>query len=524
MTINFYNFLVNQEGIFGVIILTRIFFCLFFFFIIYLALCLFSSSGLFNKYWNFIFFDSFKTLCLFFTFFLSIFSFFYISYIYLTYFNNLNLVNNSLDAEPFNFFYNSLNFYLFSPDIAFLNIFKISITKFSLTFFLLFSILYPIIILMMGYDYNFINYRFYIVMLIIFILSYFLLVIDNIILFYFLYETILILVFSAMYLSSNSRGGIEAILFFAGWAILGSILLGFGFILLINFTNDYNFSTISYNKLTINETFYIYLLFFFGFGTKLSIWPFWYWLPRAHVEVSTGMSIFLSCILIKLSYFCLFRVKFVLMTEISYNICILVTLIGVIDIIFRFINLRDLKAIVAYSSVLHTNLLLTLVHLDTFHIINNSILYVWGHSLATAAIFISINLIECRYGSRNIIIVNGLWYTSPLIALVVFWSIISFLDLPLTLFFWGELWLWIILINSIPILGFQIIIFCNFFFITIFFKIWWNVLFGAPDKNVSIVNNINIYEIILILLWLIIIQIILGVQPSVLITLVGYLI
>lgn len=442
----------------------------------------------------------------------------------MNYFNNLNFNNSSLNEEYFNFFYTSIDFPLFFKNTIYFNIFKISITKFNLIFFLLFSILYPIIILMMGYDYNFINYRFYTTMLIIFILSYFLLVIDNIILFYFIYEIILILVFSAMYLSSNSRGSIEAILFFAGWAILGSILVGFGFILLINFTNDYNFSTICYNKLTINETFYIYLLFFFGFGTKLSTWPFWYWLPRAHVEVSTGMSIFLSCILIKLSYFCLFRVKFILMTEISYNICIIVTLISVIDIIFRIINLRDLKAIIAYSSVLHTNLLLALVHLDTFRIINNSILYVWGHSLATASIFISINLIESRYNSRNIIVVSGLWYTSPLIALLVFWSILSFLDLPITLFFWGELWLWIILINSIPILGFQIIILCSFFFITIFFKIWWNILFGTPDKNILLINNINIYEIILILFWLIIIQLILGIQPSILTTLVGYII
>lgn len=519
MSIGIFYLLKKQQQIFDIIVFTQIFFFLCVFFIVYLLLYLFFFSSSFNKYWSFIFFSSFKTICYIFVIFLSIFSFFYTLYIYIGYFNNLNLISSSLSEEYFNFFNSSIDFYLFSS-----NILKISITKFSLLFFLLFSILYPIILLMLGYDYNFTNYRFYISMLLIFIFSYFLIIIDNIVLFYFIYEIILILVFSAMYLSSNSRGGIEALLFFAGWAILGSILVGFGFILLISLTNSYNFSEIYFNKLTINETFYIYLLFFFGFGTKLSIWPFWYWLPRAHVEVSTGMSIFLSCILIKLSYFCLFRIKFILMTEISYNICIIVTLIGVIDIVFRIINLRDLKAIIAYSSVLHTNLLLTLVHLDTFYIVNNSILYIWGHSLATASIFIAINLIESRYGSRNIIIISGLWYTSPLIALLTFWSILSFLDLPITLFFWGELWLWIILISSIPILGFQVLILSGFFFVVIFFKIWWNILFGMPDKSVKLINNINIYEIILILFWLIIIQLILGIQPSILTTFAGYIV
>jgi multicomponent K+:H+ antiporter subunit A len=76
--------------------------------------------------------------------------------------------------------------------------------------------------------------------------------------------------------------------------------------------------------------------------------------------------------------------------------------------VFRFFNLRDLKAIIAYSSVLHTNLLLSLIHLDNFKIVNSSIIYVWGHSLATASLFISVNLIEMRYGSRNIMQVSGL--------------------------------------------------------------------------------------------------------------------
>jgi len=88
------------------------------------------------------------------------------------------------------------------------------------------------------------------------------------------------------------------------------------------------------------------------------------------------MSVFLSCILIKLSYFCLFRFQFSLSSEISFNLCIIVTFLSAIDTIFRFINLKDLKAIVAYSSVLHTNLLLALVHLDTFKIINGTVLYV----------------------------------------------------------------------------------------------------------------------------------------------------
>jgi formate hydrogenlyase subunit 3/multisubunit Na+/H+ antiporter MnhD subunit len=54
---------------------------------------------------------------------------------------------------------------------------------------------------------------------------------------------------------------------------------------------------------------------------------------------------------------------------------------------FRFLNLRDLKAVIAYSSVLHTNLLVALLHFDNIKVLSNSILYIWGHSLATAGLF-----------------------------------------------------------------------------------------------------------------------------------------
>lgn len=430
----------------------------------------------------------------------------------------------------YNSFYLKFNFQNFIPKFYLLlinysnnyNLFTFSFNKFNLVFLLLFSLLFPIIFSIMSYDYNNINLKIYLYIYTIFILSYMILLIENIILFYFIYELILILVFYSMYLTANSRGGIEASLFFAGWAVLGSILVGLGIIFLIISTNYYYFIDIRLNKLTSNETYYIYLLFFLGFGVKLSVWPFWYWLPKAHVEVSTGMSIFLSCILIKLSFFCLLRLQHVLLSEISFNICIFFSFLCSIDIVFRFINLKDLKAIVAYGSVLHTNLLLALIHFDSFKIIKTSIFYIWGHSLATTSLFIIINNIESRYSSRNILYISGLWYTTPNLGYLLFFCLISFLDLPISIFFWGELWLWVISFDQLFILTFQILFLVNIIFISIFFKVWWCVLFGSPDISIKKINILNLnYELNLILLWLVLIQIILGVQPSILSYLCG---
>lgn len=405
---------------------------------------------------------------------------------------------------------------------SFINIFSFSLTKFNLSFFLLFSILYPIIFAIMSFDNNNLNSRLYIYMYTIFIISYLLLFVENIIIFYFLYEVMLILVFFVMYLTANSRGGIEAAIYFAAWAIFGSILVGLGVMMLLNLTQIYTFDLLKYNKLTYNEVYYIYILFFFGFGVKLSVWPYWYWLPKAHVEVSTGMSIFLSCILIKLSFFSLLRFQQILLTEISYTICIIAAALTSIDIVYRFINLRDLKAIIAYGSVLHTNLLLILIHLDSFKSLKTSIYYIWGHSLATATMFLVVNALEIRYSSRNILHISGVWYTSPSFGYLMFFSLISFLDIPLSIFFWGELWLWVLALNKIFLLALQILFAVNVIFISIFFKIWWSLLFGTPDISVKKINSNEVnFENNSLIVWLIIIQIILGVQPSLLSFLCG---
>jgi hypothetical protein len=63
--------------------------------------------------------------------------------------------------------------------------------------------------------------------------------------------------------------------------------------------------------------------------------------------------------------------------EIIVNLCIFLGVLGVLDITFHIINVRDLKSLIAHSSVLHTNLLIILTHIDTIHTsLNNILLYV----------------------------------------------------------------------------------------------------------------------------------------------------
>lgn len=497
----------------------------FFFLIISLIILLlylfFSELNIFNQKFANNLLTEFKTILLSFIIIVSCFFFFIQLYVYLYWFNNYIIIENINSLKFIQPIKDEIHFSLFSTNNFIINFTSMSITKTSMIFSLLFCLLYPIIFFLLAYDYNEISYKFYIYILFIYFFSFVLIFTNNIIVFYFSYEIILILVFASMYLSSNSRGGIEAALFFLGWAILGSILVSLGVIIFVVLSDTYTFSEGINNKLSSSEIYTIYLLLFFGFGTKLSTWPFWYWLPRAHVEVSTGMSIFLSCILIKLSYYALLRFKLILNSEISYNICILVTLLCVIDITTRLLNLTDLKALVAYSSVVHTNILLLLVHLDSFRFLNTNILYIWGHSISTACIFISINLIESRYGTRNPLNLSGLYASSPLLSVVTLGSVIIFLDFPLTLFYWGEFYFWLTLFSNFTFISIQILFLMGILFISIFFKYWWNVLYGAPNYNTFKIADVNYFELLLIIFGLLLLMYLTGLSPSLLTVLTG---
>ena len=147
-----------------------------------------------------------------FTCFNSVISYFFLLYLLDCYYTNGHLfygLDSYIFTENYIIFFDIYNFGL-------KNLFLLSINKFNLTFILLFSLLFPFIYIYMSIDYNTSNSTVYLYIYLIFILSYYILVIENIILFYFVYELLLVLVFYSMYLTSNSRGSVEASLFFAG--------------------------------------------------------------------------------------------------------------------------------------------------------------------------------------------------------------------------------------------------------------------------------------------------------------------
>lgn len=151
------------------------------------------------------------------------------------------------------------------------------------------------------------------------------------------------------------------------------------------------------------------------------------------------MSIFLSCVLVKLCFYGLIRVYLIIGGEVLVLPFIFFIGVGIFDVAARLVVQIDLKAVAAYGSVLHINLLVLLFLIDTNVLSNGLILYVWGHSYATAGLFFVINLIERVSGSRLTYELSGLYASNSLVSVLVIYAVIAFLEFPLNFFFWGEL-------------------------------------------------------------------------------------
>lgn len=394
------------------------------------------------------------------------------------------------------------------------NLVEISITDLSLVFLLLVSCLFIPVIILSDIEFSARAYKFFVLLFAIYFTIYLFILCNDLLVFFVLYELLIMLVFFVMYLSANTRGGIEATLFFLGWAVLGSMLVGTAVLYMIITAGSTSFSIIYNTTFTSDEIYFLYCLAFFGFGTKLSIWPFWYWLPRAHVEVSTALSVFLSCILIKVCLYGLMRVLWVLNSEVIVSPFIFFVALCTFDVTCRLIVQVDLKAVIAYGSVLHVNLLVALILLDTTYLSLGTVLYIWGHSYATAGLFFATHLIERCYGSRSTFEISGAYNTNPAIALIAVFAVITFLDFPLTFFFWGEVWLWITMFSVLPVTTAVLLFVSTVVYIIIFFRIWWGILFGASSQiamyPVLTISWTDLY----LAMYIIVIQYLWGVQPN----------
>ena len=206
--------------------------------------------------------------------------------------------------------------------------------------------------------------------------------------------------------------------------------------------------------------FWIFIVFFVGFAIKVPMFPFHTWLPDAHVEAPTAGSVILAGVLLKMGTYGFLRFSLPILPDATLQLLPWLAGLSIVGIIYGALVAmaqRDMKKLVAYSSVSH----LGFVMLGMFALnpagINGSVLQMINHGLSTGALFLLVGVIYERRHTRMIADYGGLSAKMPLFATIFLIITMSSIGLPTLNGFVGE---------------FTILV-------GVFNRVWWWALIGA---------------------------------------------
>ena len=298
-------------------------------------------------------------------------------------------------------------------------------------------------------------------------------------LFFFAYEMLLLPSFFILYNYAKTRRCVEAAYLMFFWTQFGALFLIFGFLYLFFLTGSSSFSTLSNLYVTSYELNFIFFCLLFGFGVKLPIWPFYGWLPKAHVEASTNFSIFLSGVLVKFAFFGFLKCLLILQLEPTFYFVYPFLTIGLTDAVFKLFYQIDLKKLVAYSTVVEMHWLTICIISGQSSLMLSGFCMLISHALLSTNSFLLVDGIGRRFKTRLITEINGVNYLCPKLFLVSLANLLVFLGFPGSIMFVAEILFFSFLFDLYPLLALYFIFLLYLLGPTMFFRTWVNVLFGS---------------------------------------------
>jgi NADH-quinone oxidoreductase subunit M len=153
-----------------------------------------------------------------------------------------------------------------------------------------------------------------------------------------------------------------------------------------------------------------------GFAIKVPVFPFHTWLPDAHVEAPTAISVILAGVLLKMGTYGIMRIMFPILPDATRQFAWFLALMGTINIIygaFCAMAQKDLKKLVAYSSISHMGYVMLGLSALTPAGLNGAVLQMFNHGTITAMLFLLVGVIYDRAHHREIAGFGGLANVMP---------------------------------------------------------------------------------------------------------------
>lgn len=344
-------------------------------------------------------------------------------------------------------------------------------------------------------------------------------------LFYIFFEAMLIPMFLIIGIWGGPRRVYATIKFFL-YTFFGSVFMLIALLYLYSSTHTFEIAQLANATLPLHVQVPIFLAFLIAFAVKVPMWPVHTWLPDAHVEAPTGGSVILAAIMLKIGGYGFLRFNLPITPDASRELdwlLITISLIAIVYIGFVALAQKDMKKLIAYSSIAHMGFV-TLGFFVIYQIsagntdfqmlaLQGGMIQMISHGFISGALFLCVGVLYDRMHSRNIDDYRGVINSMPVFAAFMVLFAMANSGLPGTSGFVGE---FMVIIASFDASLWYAALAAITLIVGAAYSLWLvkRVIFGdVLNESVATLQDVNTREFsILMILALMVIA--LGVWPA----------
>jgi len=258
----------------------------------------------------------------------------------------------------------------------------------------------------------------------------------------------------------------------------------------------------------------MYVMLYIGFAIKVPVFPFHTWLPDAHVEAPTPISVILAGVLLKMGTYGILRISYTILPDIALQTAFWLAVLGIINMVYgAFVAMaqKDFKKLIAYSSISHMGYVLLGMASFTQEGINGAVLQMFTHGTITGMLFLIVGILYDRAHHREIDGFGGIASQMPRYAGITSLAFFASMGLPGLSGFISEALVFLGAYRTFPVLVFIGVI---TIVVTAGYMLWTfqKVFLGGINEKYRTLPDINAREMFT-LAPLGIIVVIIGVYP-----------
>nr|YP_010593749.1 NADH dehydrogenase subunit 4 [Dendrobathypathes boutillieri]WAJ54438.1 NADH dehydrogenase subunit 4 [Lillipathes sp. USNM 1457355]WAJ54451.1 NADH dehydrogenase subunit 4 [Dendrobathypathes boutillieri] len=311
----------------------------------------------------------------------------------------------------------------------------------SLFFLILTALLTPICILISWNSIRYLLKEFLLCLLFLEVLLMGVFAALDLLLFYVLFEGILIPMFLLIGIWGSREEKVRASYYFFFYTFIGSVFMLLGIFKLYSSTGTTDYQTLLNIKLPASTQKWIFAGFFLSLAVKVPQIPFHIWLPQAHVEAPVSGSVILAGILLKLGGYGFLRFSWPILPAASEYFAPLIITLSILAIIYGSLTTCrqvDFKRLIAYSSVAHMGLVTLGLFTHTMEGMVAAVFMMLAHGLVSSALFIAVTYLYERHHTRLIKYYRGVTITMPIFAIIMLALTLTNMGIPLSCNFVAE--------------------------------------------------------------------------------------